>query len=311
LSTSGIVFNIQRFSVHDGPGIRTTVFLKGCSLHCFWCHNPEGIRLKREIQFYPERCIGCGACFEVCEHGAHVMEDGVHVYVRDKCVLCGKCTDNCFSGALEMTGDEVTVDDVMQEVLADRTFYQNSGGGMTLSGGEPMLQKAFTKALLERAKAEGVHTAIETCGNYRWADLEELLPLIDMVMMDLKHMDPEVHREAVGVSNERILVIAEQLMTTDKPVWFRTPVIPTINDTPEAIGAIAAFVRRLTDIREAQDNGAPPPMLDLLRFHRLAGDKYRSLGLDYKAATLEAPSLAYMDELRDLARSYGIVVKGS
>ncbi len=311
MSASGIVFNIQRFSVHDGPGIRTTVFLKGCSLHCFWCHNPEGISPKQEIQFYPERCIGCGACLEACEHGAHIMEDGVHVYVRDKCVLCGKCTDSCFSGALEMTGDEVTVDDVMQEVLADRTFYQNSGGGMTLSGGEPLLQKAFSKALLERAKAEGVHTAIETCGNYRWSDLEELLPFIDMVMMDLKHMDPEIHRKAVGASNERILVIAEQLMYTDKPVWFRTPVIPTVNDTPEAIGAIAAFVRRLTDIREAQGNGAPPPMLELLRFHRLAGDKYRSLGLDYKAATLEAPSLAYMDELRDLARSHGIVVKGS
>jgi pyruvate formate lyase activating enzyme len=239
------------------------------------------------------------------------MEDGVHKYVRENCVLCGKCTDNCFSGALEMTGDELTVDDVMKEVLADRTFYQNSGGGMTLSGGEPMLQRAFTKALLRRAKAEGVHTAIETCGNYRWAELEELLPVIDMVMMDLKHMDPVAHREAVGVSNERILAIAEQLMHTDKPVWFRTPVIPAVNDTPEAIGAIAAFVRHLTDIREAQGNGAAAPTLDLLRFHRLAGDKYRSLGLEYKASTLEAPSLAYMDELRDLARSHGIVVKGS
>ncbi len=310
-AVEGIVFNIQRFSVHDGPGIRTTVFLKGCSLHCFWCHNPEGIRSKPEIQFYPERCIGCGACVDACEYGAQVLEDDVRIYVRDNCTMCGACVDNCFSGALELTGETMTVEDVMKEVLADRAFYQNSGGGMSLSGGEPLLQKAFTKALLERAKAEGLHTAIETCGNYRWADLEELLPLIDLVMMDIKLMDPEVHREVTGVSNERILKIAEGLMTTDKPVWFRTPVIPTVNDTPEAIGEIAAFVRHLADKREAQGDAvpAPPPELDLLRFHRLAADKYRSLGLAYEASNLEAPSLAYMDELRDIARGYGIEVK--
>jgi pyruvate formate lyase activating enzyme len=311
VTVTGIVFNIQRFSVHDGPGIRTTVFLKGCSLHCFWCHNPEGIRSKPEIQYYPERCIGCGACIEACEYGAQVIEDGVHAYLRDKCTLCGACVDNCFSGALEMTGEELTVDDVMREVLADRAFYQNSGGGMTLSGGEPMLQKAFTKALLERAKAEGVHTAIETCGNYAWSDLEELLPLVDMVMMDIKHMDSEVHRAATGAPNTRILAIAERLMATDKPVWFRTPVIPTINDTREAIADIAAFVRHLADLRAEQANGAdvPAPTLDLLRFHRLAADKYRSLDLGYKASELEAPSLEYMNELRDLARTYGIEVR--
>jgi pyruvate formate lyase activating enzyme len=311
VTATGIVFNIQRFSVHDGPGIRTTVFLKGCSLHCFWCHNPEGIRPKPEIQYYPERCIGCGACIEACEYGAQVIDEGVHKYLRDKCALCGACVDNCFSGALEMTGEELTVDDVMQEVLADRAFYANSGGGMTLSGGEPMLQKAFTKALLERAKAEGVHTAIETCGNYPWSDLEELLPLVDMVMMDIKHMDPEAHRAATGVSNQRILKIAEQLMATDKPVWFRTPVIPTVNDTREAIGEIAAFVRHLTDLRISQRDGTdvPAPTLDLLRFHRLAADKYRSLDLAYEASELEAPSLEYMNELRELARGYGIEVK--
>jgi pyruvate formate lyase activating enzyme len=310
-AVEGIVFNIQRFSVHDGPGIRTTVFLKGCSLHCFWCHNPEGIRSKPEIQFYPERCIGCSACIEACEYGAQVIEDDVHIYVRDNCEMCGACVDNCFSGALEQTGTSLSVEDVMKEVLADRSFYENSGGGISLSGGEPLFQKAFTKALLERSKEEGLHTAIETCGNYRWADLEELLPFIDLVMMDLKLMDPDAHREATGVSNERILVIAENLMSTDKPVWFRTPVIPTVNDTPEAIGEIAAFVRHLADIRQAQGDGdpAPPPILDLLRFHKLAADKYRSLGLDYKASDLDAPSLAYMDELRDLARGHGIEVK--
>ena len=314
MTESGIVFNIQRFSVHDGPGIRTTVFLKGCTLHCFWCHNPEGLRLKPEIQFYPERCIGCGACLEACEHGAQVLnDDGVHIYVRENCVMCGKCVDNCFSGALELTGTTMTVDEVMAEVLADRAFYANSGGGVTLSGGEPLLQADFSRAILRRSKAEGLHTAIETCGNYAWSHLESLLPWVDLVMMDLKHMDPDVHREVTGVSNERILKIAKGLMSTSKPVRFRTPVIPTVNDTPEAIGEIAAFVRRLSDLRIAHNaetgTDVPLPVLGLLRFHRLAADKYRSLGLDYKASNLEAPSPAYMDELRDVARGYGIEVE--
>ena len=311
---NGIIFNIQRFSVHDGPGIRTTVFLKGCSLNCFWCHNPEGIRSQPEIQFYPERCIGCGACREVCQHKAHILEDGEHVYLREACTLCEACVDECFSGALELTGESVTVDDVMADVLADRAFYERSGGGITLSGGEPMLQRAFTEALLQRSKDEGLHTAIETCGNYRWADLESLLPLVDLVMMDLKHMDPDAHRAATGVSNVRILTIAEQLMKTPKPVWFRTPVIPTVNDTPEAIGDIASFVKHLTELRSAyraeSGEDAPLPTLELLRFHRLAADKYRSLGMEYKASELEAPSETYMSELRDLARGYGIELKG-
>jgi pyruvate formate lyase activating enzyme len=311
---NGIIFNIQRFSVHDGPGIRTTVFLKGCSLHCFWCHNPEGIRPKPEIQFYPERCIGCRACAQVCRHGAHIFEGGEHLYLREACVLCEACLDECFSGALELTGELVSVDEVMEDVLADRAFYERSGGGITLSGGEPLLQRAFTEALLRRGKAEGLHTAIETCGNYRWVELEGLLPWVDLVMMDLKHMDPEAHRAATGVSNERILAIAGALMSTSKPVWFRTPVIPTVNDTPEAIGNIAAFVRHLSELRSARNactgDDVPLPTLDLLRFHRLASDKYRSLGLEYKASDLEAPSETTMHDLRNLARGYGIKVNG-
>jgi len=166
VTESGIVFNIQRFSVHDGPGIRTTVFLKGCTLHCFWCHNPEGIRPKPEIQFYPERCIGCGACLEACKHGAQILQDGVHVYMRENCVMCGKCVDNCFSGALELTGTVVTVDEVMAEVLADRAFYANSGGGVTLSGGEPLLQADFSRAILQRSKEpSGIRATLGRLGH--------------------------------------------------------------------------------------------------------------------------------------------------
>jgi pyruvate formate lyase activating enzyme len=313
LSTSGIVFNIQRFSIHDGPGIRTTVFLKGCPLHCFWCHNPEGVRPNPEMQFFPERCIGCGACIEVCAYGGQLLQGDVRIYARENCQMCGRCVDDCFADALELAGKTMTVDEVMADVLSDRAFYDNSGGGVTLSGGEPLLQHAFSRQILERSKAEGLHAALETSAHCRWKRLQALLPLVDLVMMDLKQMDSDVHRSTTGVPNEVILANAERLMHTPKPVWFRTPVVPSVNDTPEAIGEIAAFVRRLTDIRmhssRAEGAEPAPPSLELLPFHRLAGDKYRRLGLEDRVGHLEPPSPEKMDDLRHLARSYGIEVK--
>ncbi len=310
LEQTGLVFNIQRFSIHDGPGIRTTVFVKGCSLRCFWCHNPEGLESKIEIQFSPSKCIGCGACIEVCAHGGHVFVDGAHVYVRENCRLCGQCVEECFAGALELTGKRMSVDEVMQEVLADRPFYETSGGGVTLSGGEPMMQELFTRAILQRCKAEGLHTAVETSANYGWKRLEALLPWIDLFMIDLKHLNSDAHRAATGVPNERILDNAERLMHTARPVWFRTPVVPTVNDTPEEIAEIAAFVRRLTDVRlQSKGANADLPLLELLRFHRLAADKYRGLGMEYKARELEPPSREQMAELARVAQSYGIRIK--
>jgi pyruvate formate lyase activating enzyme len=312
LSVSGVVFNIQRFSIHDGPGIRTTVFLKGCSLRCFWCHNPEGIRPKPEIQFFPSRCIGCGACAVACAGNAHIFQNGTHLYVREYCEACGQCVETCYAGGLELTGSVMGVDQVMVEVLADRAFYENSGGGVTLSGGEPLLQQGFSRAVLERCKGEGLHTAIETTANFDWQRLAELLPLIDLVMMDIKHMDPEKHRAATGGSNERILENAQRLMRTEVPVVFRVPVVPTVNDSLQEIGAIGAFVRHLTELRlesHARSSSDPAlPCLELLAFHRLAADKYRSLGLDYQASRLEAPSKTQMDQLKAHARSYGIEV---
>lgn len=313
MNVTGIVFNIQRFSVHDGPGIRTTVFLKGCSLRCFWCHNPEGIRPRPEIQFFPDRCIGCGECLAVCPQSAHVLQNGAHIYYREKCRACSACVETCYAGALELTGKVMSVDQVMVEVLADCAFYDNSGGGVTLSGGEPLLQRDFARAVLERCKAVGVHTAIQTTANCQWERLAELLPLTDLVMMDIKHMDPDKHRAATGGSNQRILANARRLMQTDTPVIFRVPVVPTINDTPEEIGAIAAFVRQLNELRH--ENSVPTssklalPSLKLLRFHRLATDKYRSLGLDYQASRLEGPTKEKMAELREHARSYGILIE--
>jgi len=311
---TGIVFDIQRFSVHDGPGIRTTVFLKGCSLRCFWCHNPEGLHPRPEIRFFPDRCISCGECVIVCPQGAQAIENGTRVYRRERCQTCGRCVQTCYAGGLILVGQEMTVEQVVTEILRDRAFYETSGGGVTLSGGEPVLQRDFAQAILERCKAEGLHTAIETCGNCRWEDLSTLLAVTDLIMMDLKHMDPEKHRAVTAVSNKRILANARRLAQTNKPIIFRVPVVPTVNDTPEEIDVIAAFVRRLADLRSEQghhSDGCDDTSLELLPFHRLAGDKYRSLGLDYRARDLTQPSKEKMAQLAETARAHGIAVRSA
>ena len=307
--THGIVTNIQRFSIHDGPGIRTTVFLKGCNLRCFWCHNPETWNPKPELQLFLSKCIGCGECFERCPTDCHIIVDGIRQFDRTRCVGCGTCADTCYAEALVLVGEEMTVDQVMQEVLADKAFYESSNGGITLSGGEPALQADFSYAILERSKVEGVHTAIETDANYSWETLLRLLEVTDFVMSDIKHMDPDIHKACTGVSNTRIIDNHKRLMETDKPVIFRTPVIPTINANSHDIAAIAAYVRDLCDIREASHSTAPCPSLELLPFHRLAADKYRSLDLDYKAIDLTTPSKEHMLSLVDVAATYGINVK--
>ncbi|MFN2284434.1 MAG: glycyl-radical enzyme activating protein [Anaerolineae bacterium] len=311
--TTGYVCNIQRFSVHDGPGIRTTVFLKGCTLRCFWCHNPESIRPKPEVQFFPNRCIGCGACVEACPEGAQAFdEQGMRTFDHEKCVACGKCVDVCYAEALVFTAKAMTVEAVVEEVLRDQAFYENSGGGVTLSGGEPALQVDFSRDILQRCRAAGVHTAIETAANVPWESLEALLPLTDLVMMDIKHMDSDKHHDAVGAPNALLLANARRIVESGKPIIFRIPVIPTVNDTPGEVAAIAAYVRKLRDLRMGQHDGAsgePAPItLELLPFHRMAGDKYNSLGWDYRAADLTPPTKEHMTLLVDAAQTQGIPV---
>ncbi len=308
---TGLVCNIQRFSIHDGPGIRTTVFLKGCTLRCFWCHNPESIEPSLELQLHPDRCIGCGACIEACPEGAQTLnEAGEPVFYRERCIACGACVEVCYAGARELSGREMTVEEVVHEVLQDRPFYENSEGGVTLSGGEPVYQPEFSYEILARCREEGIHTALETAGHVPWERLARLLPVTDLLMMDLKHMDPEKHKWAVGASNRLILDNARRLVETGKPIIFRTPVVPTVNDTPEEIGAIAAFVRNLQARRASHDGRSDALIsLELLPFHRMAGDKYASLGLTYGARDLAPPTQETMAALAKAASAEGVAVR--
>lgn len=292
---TGKIFHIQRFSIHDGPGIRTTVFLKGCPLSCFWCHNPEGISVSSELLYNPDKCIGCGACLQCCPNGVHLMETDQHILQRQNCTACGKCVQECFSGALEIAGLTLSVEEVMREVLRDQAYYSR-GGGVTLSGGEPLMQAAFSRAILQSCKEHAIHTAVETCGDVPWRQIETILPYTDLILMDLKLLDSDRHRAAVGRPNERILQNARLLAQQELPIEFRTPVIPTVNDGEELL-ALAGFVTELKQMR-TRAGIAAELRWEWLAFHQLAGDKYKSLGRAYRAAALPLMPLSQLQELR-------------
>ena len=266
MAVKGIVTEIQRFSLKDGPGIRTTVFLKGCNMACQWCHNPETISPRPQLLRYPHLCIGCGACAAVCNTGA-IGPDG---FVREKCMECGMCTNECFSGALEMAGIEMDVDAVMREVLQDADYYRNSGGGLTISGGEVICQPEFACALLESAKAAGISAAIETNMHADWAVYEKLIPLLDLVMPDIKIISGNAHTKWTGVCNRPVLENIRRLSDAGIPVIIRTPVIPGVNDDPGEIELIAGFIAGLGNVQ----------YYELLLYNPLGEGKYSALGIE-------------------------------
>ncbi len=244
-SLRGMIFDIQRMSIHDGPGIRTTVFLKGCPLHCAWCHNPEGMRAQPELAFTPSLCIGCGYCFRECERGGHAMVDGRHHLEREQCVACFDCAEECYSGALETVGREISVAEVIDEVKKDRIFYNESGGGVTLSGGEPLAQPAFTRAILEAAAREGIHTCVETSGFGPREPIEAIVPYTRLFLFDYKETSPERHIQSTGCSNETILANLRYLDSCGAAIILRCPIVPGVNLRDDHLEGIAAIARSL------------------------------------------------------------------
>lgn len=264
----GVVFNIQRFSLFDGPGVRTVVFLKGCPLRCIWCHNPEGISGKPQLMYAPERCIGCGSCVSVCPNGAHVMQDGLHGFIREKCTGCGACVKECCTEALSMAGKTMTVEEVMAEVLRDLPVYKESGGGLTLSGGEPMFQTEFTIALLKAAKEQGLTTCMETCGQASEAAMREAAKYTDDFYFDYKATGDELHQKLCGVPQTVILRNLDVLDELNARVTLRCPIIPGQNETPEHIEAIAKLAASHSGICEVH----------LEPYHRMGVSKSEKLG---------------------------------
>lgn len=271
---SGIVFNIQKFSINDGRGMRTTVFLKGCPLNCVWCHNPESREKSAEISFIAEKCIGCGYCFRVCPRGCHVMKDGKHEFNRDLCARCGLCAKECYAQALEAVGKSMTVAEVMEEVEKDRPFYETSGGGMTLSGGEPMMQCEFSKALLRAAKAREINTALETCGYAPFDRYAGILDDVDLFLYDCKETDPALHKKFMGVDNTLILRNMFAIDERGKQVILRCPIIPGLNDRDDHFAGIAATANKLKHIVE----------IHVLPYHPLGESKSGRIGKKYALA---------------------------
>jgi len=269
----GIITSIQRFSLHDGPGIRSTVFFKGCNMHCKWCHNPETFDVKPQILYYSSKCVDCMACTFICD--CHRVEDGKMVFDRTNCTNCGQCADGCFSGALEYCGKEYTVDEVLHEVLQDESFYRESKGGVTLSGGEVFLQSDFALELLKALKEKGIATAIESNMSVPFTVIEKLLPYIDLVMCDLKIFDAEKHQKWTGIPNETIKKNIQKVAQFGKPLILRTPVIPGVNDNSEEIKQIAEFATKL------------PSLLyyELLNFNPLGGGKFDALSISNEFAS--------------------------
>lgn len=297
---AGWVFNIQRYAVHDGPGIRTTVFLKGCPLNCLWCDNPESHRIKPQFIFWEDRCIHCGTCVAVCPQLAVFEDDqGRKQIDPERCDFCGVCVDQCYADALEQVGRLRSASEVLAIVEEDRPFYDQSGGGMTLSGGEPLAQPQYTCSLLKGAHERDIHTAIETCGYASWPVWERILPHLDLILYDLKETDAKRHADFTGVSNKAVLDNLVRLARSGKPIIVRRPVIPGYNDTPESIHALGRFVKHLETIDE----------IDLLPYHRLGENKYKRLGKEYIMGDMPTMKNEEVSGLQDILTSYGLNVK--
>lgn len=293
----GSIFNIQLNSTEDGPGIRTTVFLKGCPMRCPWCHNPESIKKAGQLVWYESRCIGDQKCVKDCPKKALELTEKGIVVDRDLCDACGICTDVCPAAALEVLGKEYTVDEVADIVLRDKVFYKKSDGGMTLSGGEPAIQPLFSAALIKAVQREGIHVALDTCCGTGWKVLQPLVELADLVLLDIKTMDERDHLRSTGISLKRVLDNARRIAKIGKPIWVRTPVIPGYTDNVENIKKVARFIKQELPTTSRYD---------ILAFNKICEPKYDRLGLPWELAGVDLLTEDAMISLADAAKGEGI-----
>lgn len=300
--TTGRIFNIQRYSIHDGSGIRTLVFLKGCPLKCLWCSNPESQKSIPELGFINARCVGADTCSAQCVSACPVdsiqlNEQNKPVIDRDSCDTCGKCAEVCDKDALKVVGREMTVDEVLKEVEKDRAFYRRSGGGLTVGGGEPLSQYRFVAELLEAAGDSYIHTAVETCGHAPWKHFETVLRHVDLLQVDLKHMDPKRHKELTGQTNELIIDNLKKVPYVKDPqdVIIRVPVTPGCNDSVENIKKFAKFV---------SESGFK--QVELMPYHKLGVSKYLQYGMVYQLNDPKPPQKTDIQELKKIVEGFGL-----
>jgi pyruvate formate lyase activating enzyme len=290
---TGNIFNIQYFSVHDGPGIRTTVFLKGCPLRCLWCHNPEGIKKQRHLVFADKKCILCGACVQVCPQ-VHSIVDGKHIINRGACAMRGACVGVCVAKALDIVGREVTVEEITAEVMREKRFYTGSEGGVTISGGEPTMQPEFLFALVKNLKNENMHIALESSGLCDYSVLEAVLPYIDLFLYDCKETDPGLHKKFTGVENRLILANLRKLHEAGARILLRCPVVHGLNDRDDHFQGIAALSKELNNLVG----------VEILPYHKLAASKIDRMGLDAQDEYEQIPR-EESDKWAEKVREYG------
>ena len=289
------VFEIKRFAVHDGDGIRTTVFFKGCTLKCVWCHNPEGIDFEPQLAFYENKCMLCGACVKACLQNAHKIENGIHIFEREKCISCGKCEETCFNSALTLYGKEMSIEELMPILLEDKDFYDTSGGGVTISGGECLCHAEFCAELLKQLKNNGIHTAVDTCGFVSREAIDKIMPYTDIFLYDLKAYDEEVHIKCTGFSNKNILENLKYIDECGKQIEVRIPFVPGFNS--EQIEKIAKFMRGLKNLTKVR----------VLPYHNFAGTKYKALGME-NILPNNLPKKEEIEKAKDILKSYGLIV---
>jgi len=296
---AGTIFDIVKFSTHDGPGIRTAVFLKGCPLQCWWCHNPEGQLQRTQLVYRPDRCIRCFSCVNACPNRAIKVVDAIPTTLRDECKLSGECVRVCQTNAREMAGRVANAAEVMAEIEKDTVFYDESNGGVTFSGGEPLMQPIFLLSLLQLCHETGVRTAVETCGFATSEILLSVSPFVNLFLYDVKVMDNDVHRKFTGSSNELILRNLRKLAEVHNAIIVRLPLIPGINDDDANLCRLGEFVSSLRNVRQ----------IDILPYHELGVEKYMRLGMVNRMPKVEVPSASRLDEIVKTLEGFGLMVK--